>query len=91
MKFNEIWILLSEIFVAFRQRLKELELKVENDYKENKENTIKRTENSILTSKNESERLKTLKFDQETLRDQLKALYDRFNMIQAANKEMNDL
>ncbi len=77
--------------VSFRQRLKELEQKVENDYKENKANTIKRTEDSILTSKNEAERLKTLKFDQETLRDQLKALYDKFNMIQGSNKEMSDL
>jgi hypothetical protein len=77
--------------LLLRQRLKELEEKVENDYKENKATTIKRTEESITTSKNESERLKTLKFDQDTLRDQLKALYDRFNMIQASNKEMSDL
>ena len=74
-----------------RIRLNQLDIKTEADYKENKAETIKKTEESIRISKTEAEQLKKLKAEQETLKSQLKSLYDRFNLIQASNQELNNL
>jgi hypothetical protein len=70
------------IFSTESLRLTALDAKTDQDYHDNKKEAIEKTKYAVTKAQTETERLKTLKEEQDTKREELKIVYETYNELQ---------
>jgi hypothetical protein len=65
-----------------------LDAKTDQDYQDNKKEAIEKTKHAVTKAQTETERLKTLKEEQDAKREELKIVYETYNELQRAIGEI---